>query len=482
MDTAANLELAPYGLNEDGSACLANPTQDKVLDWVDRIRAMDAEDRDHIFVLYLQGGVGSGKTRGIMAPVCEMLIEIPGLFVFWGRQDFVDLKLSAMDKFLNEVMPREMFGKRNEQYHWYEIKAENDPSNPSKIFFNGLKDLSGLGSQEFGVIVVTEAHEISEQAYRTLKRRCRQKGMPNMILLEGEPPNEGHWLTRLTDPLDPDFDKDIEKWELSTYENWDNLPVAYRGSLEGMPDAWKRKYLYGKPGFIPKGKAFYQGFKEPLHTGWFDWNPDLPLILGWDFGFHHPAVSFHQISNRWYILRELMGSRVTIKKFCGQVEAFINLNFPNAKIISYGDPAGLQANDKSEKSSIAICQESGFPIKCRPNGPLSGYRARKEIIERKLSTIEDGKPILQVDHRCKTIVEGFLGGYHYVEENSEKAVNSKYEEPFHDDYYSHLMNTMEYVGTNVFKPIERHTNKNRYAQQYRPSRPAAANFGFGFKK
>lgn len=473
----ASLELAPYGRNEDDSACMANPTQEKVLEWVDRVRAMEPEERDHIFVLYLQGGVGSGKTRGIMAPVCEMLLEIPGLFAFWGRQDFVDLKLSAMDKFMNEVMPKELFGKKNEQYHWYEIKCETDPTRPSKIFFNGLKDLGGLGSQEFGIIVVTEAHEISEQAYRTLKRRCRQKGVPNIILLEGEPPNEGHWLTRLTDPANEDYDKDIEKWELSTYENWDNLPLAYRGSLEGMPDAWKRKYLMGKPGFIPKGKPFYQGFKEPIHTGWFDYNPELPMLVGWDFGFHHPAVSFHQVSNRWYILRELMGSGVTIHKFCEQVKSFMNIQFPNVKAVHYGDPAGRQSNDKSEKTSIQICADNGFSIKCLPNGPMTGYRARKEIIERKLTTIEAGKPLLQVDTRCKTIVEGFLGGYHYPEENADKEVNTKYESPFHDDFYSHLMNTVEYVGTNVFRPVERHTDRKKYAH-----RPAPANVGFGFAK
>ena len=475
-----DLTLAPYGKKADGEACLANPTQEKVLAWVDRIRALPEDARDHIHVLYLQGGVGSGKTRAIMAPVTEMLLEIPGLFVFWGRQDFVDLKLSAMDKFMNEVMPREMFGRKNEQYHWYEIKQDAAPDNPSKVFFGGLKDLSGLGSQEFGVIVVTEVHEISELAYRTLKRRCRQRGVPNMILLEGEPPNEGHWLTRLTDPKDPDYDRDIEVWELSTYENWDNLPVAYRGSLESMPEAWKRKYLFGKPGFIPKGKPFYQGFKEQWHTGWFDWNPELPLIVSWDFGYHHPAVSFHQFSNRWYVLRELMGSRVTIDKFCDEVKGFINTHFPNAKTLHYGDPAGLQVNDKSERSSVAICRDKGFDIKCRPNGPQTGYRARKEIIDRKMSTIEHGKPLLQVDSRCKIIIEGFLGGYHYAEENAEKAINTKYEEPFHDDFYSHLMNTVEYFAVNTLRPVERHELGKSRRRTY--SRAPVMNAGFGYSK
>lgn len=470
MAIELTLELAPYGRKSDGTINPPNPTQERVLNWVDEKRAQDNELKDHIPVLDLQGGVGSGKSRGLLAPVLELLLEIPGLRVFWGRQDFNDIKLSIMDKFF-EIMPAELIVKKNEQYHWYDVRT-SDPERPSRIYFNGLKDLSGLGSQEFGVIIVTEVHEITEQAYRTLKRRCRQEGVPNMILMEGEPPNEGHWLTRVTNPSLEEFDPDIEKWELSTYENWNNLPAAYRGSLERMPDAWKRRYLHGKPGFTPKGRPFYEGFKETIHTGWFDWNPFQPLILSWDFGFHHPAVSFSQIPDRWYILRELMGQEITIRAFCKQVQSFLNLNFPDAVIKCYGDPACTQQNDKSEKTSWAICKEEGFHIQVKQ----SNYRTRKEIIDEKLSTMINGKPTLQIDTRCKTIIEGFLGGYHYREDDPDKEVTTKYEVPFHDNFYSHLMNTVEYVAVNAYKPIQRHTDKTK---QY-GYRKTVMNVGFSY--
>src|SRR5665213_250760 len=307
MGTVLDVEIAPYGRDNNNVPYGPNPTQQKILEWVDKVRGTPMTDQEHIPVLLLQGGVGSGKTRGLEAPVCEMLLECPGMRVFWGRQDFFDLKLTAMDLFF-QIMPPELIAKKSEQYHWYDIKTVHAKDKKfvkegtSRIFFNGLKDLSGLGSQEFAVVIVTEAHEISEQAYRTLKRRCRQAKFPVMILMESEPPNEGHWMSRLTNHEKEEFDPDIEKWELSTYENWDNLPLAYRGSLESMPDAWKRKYLLGKAGFIPKGKPFYDGFKEDRHVGWFDWDPYIPLEVSWDFGFHHPAVSFHQTGIHWRIL------------------------------------------------------------------------------------------------------------------------------------------------------------------------------------
>lgn len=441
------LLIAPYGVDDHSNAYGPNKTQYRVLEWVDKVRAQ--ETKDHIPVLYLQGGVGSGKSRGILAPVLEMLFEIPGLRVFWGRQDFKDIKLSIMDKFF-EIIPHELIVGQSSQYNWYDIRTK-DANRPSRIYFGGLKDLSGLGSQEFGVIAVTEAHEITEMAYRTLKRRCRQVNAPNMILIESEPPNEDHWLTRLTDASKDEYDKDIEKWELSTYENWENLPEAYRGSLESMPKSWQRKYLFGKCGFIPDGRPFYEGFKEPIHATELQFNPNRDLILSWDFGFHHPAVSFHQLDEvHWNILKELMGNEITIQHFCKQVQGFINTHFPDAKIINYGDPACLQTNDKSEKTSWEICKDNGFILKCRQ----STYRLRKEIIDKKLSTMVNGKPMLRVDRSCKTIIDGFLGGYHFPERGPDQANSPVFDQPYRDGFYEHLLNSVEYFAVNTFKAVE----------------------------
>ena len=115
----ADLLIAPYGLT-DGQANLPNPTQGKVLEWMDNCKGMPVDTQDHIPVLYLQGGVGSGKTRALLAPVIELLTQIAGIRILWGRNDFKDLKLSIMDKFF-EILPIELVFHRNEQYHYYEF-------------------------------------------------------------------------------------------------------------------------------------------------------------------------------------------------------------------------------------------------------------------------------------------------------------------------------------------------------------------------
>lgn len=462
-------DFAPYGVDDEGMAYLPNPTQERILEWVDNVRSGKYQ-KSGIPVLCLIGGVGSGKTRGIMAPVCEMLMEIDALRVLWGRQDFKDLKLSVMDKFF-EILPDGVTAGKSEQYHWYDIKTEN--RGRSRIYFNGLKDLSGFGSQEFGVIVITEAHETSEMAYRTLKRRCRQAGVPVMILIESEPPNEDHWLMRLTNEASDEYDPDIEVWNLSTYENWENLPEAYRQSLESMPKAWQRKYLYGKAGFIPDGRPFYEGFREEVHTGEFTYNKYKPILVGWDFGFHHPAITCHQHGDngRFYTLRELLGNEITIDRFCDQVKGFLRYYFPDIESFDhYGDPACLQKNDKSEKTSWDVCKSHGFDIKCRQ----STYRTRKEIIDAKLSKLVNGKPSWSVDKSCKVLIDGLLGGYHYPERKPGQQNSESFEVPFRDGYYEHIVNSAEYVMINLFKPIDRIKPKYKYRQ-----RPVE-NAGIGF--
>jgi hypothetical protein len=449
MQSTIDLLIAPYGKKND-LANLPNATQQKILEWVDKWRNTPIKDFDHIPVLYVQGGNGSGKTRGITAPVIEMLTQINSIRILWGRYDFKDLKLSVIDKFF-EIMPVELIVDKNEQYHYYDIMQPEQ--GVGRIYFNGLKDLKGLGSQEFAVIVVTEAHELTEAIYRALKRRCRQADMPCMIMMESEPPNATHWLAEVTDPAKDNYDPDIEKMEVSTYENWDNLPTAYRGSLESMPASAKRKYIDGKTGFSITGKPYYSGYNDNLHSGEFDWMDTKELILGWDFGFHFPACIVTQIDNqdRWVWLREFIGRDITIDKFGDFIVEQISLHYPNAKLRHYGDPACNQVNDKSEHTSWQILHSKGINIITKQ----STYRERKEIIEGKLAKLIGDKPSMLLDKRfCKVAIDGFQGGYHYPIHKEEQMYEDRFELPFKDGFYEHIMNAGEYIAVNLFKAFK----------------------------
>lgn len=394
--------------------------------------------------------MGSGKTRAILAPTIQILNEFPGLRALWGRQDFNDLRLSAMETFF-EVVPQELIVEKNVQEHRYKI-ASFDPEKPSQLFFRELKDRSGLGSQEFALVIITEVHEVTEDSFRTLKMRCRQANMPIMIMMEGNPPNIDHWLYRLTDPRGKDYDPDITLIKVSSEENRKNLPTGYWNSLEQMPPSWRKKYLDGDFGFSPDGIPYYEGYVESLHKRNVEWNPDYPLHCGWDFGFKHPAfVATQYIAPYWRILMEILGSNMTIDRFVDSVVTpKLSERFPGATALHFGDPACIQRSDKSEQTTYQIMLSKGILLHCKP----SEYRLRKEVIEKQINNISGGIPHLLVDSSCRIINDGFLGGYHYPAYDGARQFTDRYDTPFHDDFYSHLMNALEYISIHIFSPIK----------------------------
>lgn len=239
---------------------------------------------------------------------------------------------------------------------------------------------------------------------------------------------------------------------------------------------------------VSAGEAFYKGFVRALHVRKMHINKDRELMLSWDFGFHHPNCSIHQISvdGIWIIVDNIFGEDVVIDEFAEIVNQYLNENYNGYlfKTKGYGDPAGLQGSDKSKKSSIKILAEHGFPVKTLPsNMPTTNYTARKSIIEKRLKTLIGGCPGLVVnDHPNNAIIiEGFEGGYHFPKANTVGMVR---ETPEKDSYYEHPFNTIEYFATNMYRPtskMEEGQREHHKVFKARP-RPPQPNAGFGFKK
>lgn len=361
-----------------------------------------------------------------------------------GRKDFTDLRDTTMKTFF-EVCPEELIASYNKTEHHIVLK------NGSEIYFRELKDGTGLGSLNLGWFYIDEAEEIEEGIFERLKGRLSLKSAGCRGWLTSNPPNEDHWLYKQFElSKDPDF----KTFHASTYENEKNLPDGYIADLEKLPPSWRKKYLEGQYGFTPDGTPYYEGYVENLHKQGITYEEGLLLHCGWDFGYQRPAFVVTQVDqfNRWKILHEILGQEMTIDKFADTVVLpYLAQNFSRATFIHYGDPACLQKSDKAEQTTYQILLSKGVFIHCKP----SEYRLRKEIIDKKINTIISGVPSLLVHPSCRIINDGFLGGYHYPIYNNDKSFNDRYERPFHDNFYSHLMNCLEYIAVHIFTPIDR---------------------------
>ena len=59
------------------------------------------------------------------------------------------------------------------------------------------------------------------------------------------------------------------------------------------------------------------------------------------------------------------------------------------------------------------------------------------------------------DMRCKILIDGFLGGYHYAIRRAGQGFNPHLHEiPFRDGYWEHVCNSLEYVAVNLFTGAE----------------------------
>lgn len=394
-------------------------------------------------VLYLQHGVRAGGTRAILNVLLSRVFMEPGLRALVCRHEFADLRASVMET-MWEIIPPQLLVEKNEQEHRYVLRGA---SGTSTLFCSGLKDVAGKGSTEFGCISIHEAHEITLRDYRMIKNRCNQSGHPPMLLMEGNAPTEGHWLTRVQNPQDREYDPDLTVMMLSTEENAASLDPAYWQSLQTMPAEWRRRYVLGITGALPSGNPVYPAFTESVHVRETSLIPDRPVLRFWDFGYRRAALLWAQRSDAGQLLlhREWMALETPEDTFISQVVMRTNQSFGSLVCRDYGDPAAAQ-RDPQGISTLRRLQDHGISLQYRQ----TTYADRIPMVNRKLSELINGEPAVLINPRCSILIEALAGGYAYPELSEGQELTSKREIPRKDGWFDHIADAFSYGLVNLF--------------------------------
>lgn len=243
----------------------------------------------------------------------------------------------------------------------------------------------------------------------------------------------GFLAIRLHYTADPDKDPDTEqglKW--------------YKKTREGYPThIWNKEYEIDFS--TGSGKGIYvEDFLPKLSIRKdLEYNKDLPLYRVWDFGYRHPAVLWAQINEKGQlcILREEQGLDETLFKFAPRIIDITEEYFPGARIRDFCDPAGVQKNDKSEKTSIDILKS--FHI--RPKYVKINVSTSIEYIRKLMIQQPDTKETrLLVHPRCKILIDGFQGGYIFKKDTDK---------PVEDGYYEHTQDCLRYLVSNLIRKL-----------------------------
>ena len=197
-------------------------------------------------------------------------------------------------------------------------------------------------------------------------------------------------------------------------ENIKNLrPGYYHFASVGKEQDYINVYIHGNYGFVVEGKPVYSMYRDNVHCApqALDPNPNLPILVGADFGLTPAAVFGQRLPDgRWNVFAEVNTEHCGIKRFGELLAAFVATHYANFQIgVAWGDPAGT-AGEEGETAFDILRNTTGWHW--RP-APTNDPAIRQEAIIGTLNRMVDGKPGFQLSPACPVLRKGFVSGYHF---------------------------------------------------------------------
>lgn len=335
------------------------------------------------------------------------------------------------------------------------------------------EDLRKLRSIEFSHAYINEASEISEAVLRHLVARCgRYPAIHNLkstykkhIIADTNPPDMDHWLYKLFEENQP-----IEHVLFSQpsgllgnkEEGYTTNPDAenivhlekdyYLTMTYGASEEFIKVFCKGEWGMVYEGRAVYPTYNDDFHSS--DkviGDPELPLVLGFDFGLT-PAVVIEQVSQngRLNCLYELTSENMGLRRFMiEKVMPLMRHEFEGFEIEKVTcDPSGNRRQDTDETTCIEILEEYFGTTKIIP-ASSNALLKRLDAVEFSLNQLIDGKPAFSISrHHCKMLRKGFIGKYQYRRIETRGKIGYSYEP--HKNEFSHCHDAHQYICMLVY--------------------------------
>jgi hypothetical protein len=199
-------------------------------------------------------------------------------------------------------------------------------------------------------------------------------------------------------------------------ENLENLdPDYYTRLLEGRSQEWIDVHVHGKWGSDPGGQAVYKAvWKGEVHIArGLKANPQLPVVIGMDFGRTPAAVITQEdLRGRVLVLKELSSEDMGLHAFLEYILIpYLKEHYTLYKLFVIGDPAGAHRSQLDDSSAFSVLKQWGLSAMPAPtNDPMR----RIQAVERRLLQRSSAGPGLLVSlEGCPLLIEGFERGYKY---------------------------------------------------------------------
>ena len=470
--------------------------------------------------IYWQGGVGSAKTSLYGALAAALAIMIPESRGILFRKDyslnyktlwmyFKEAIAAACSQGIIQSAPAKLFS----------IKKQGDYTscalpNGSIVYAGQTKNWSEYMGPTYDFIVISDAMENAtaeifrgEGTVGGLQSRLR--GAPSTyyqlangttkdmrrFLIESNPPPRINWLHEVFGKEPgvrylPGTTVSYRHIQTTSVQN-DHLPPTYIAEIASQHNAEDiKRILQGKTIPYYGGVRVIESFHPEVHVNTFTVDTDLPLFVGIDVGYQHPAVTFSQIKRCSYekehyiTLSEIANlfnntthelaeydkqdqlgilahlglfypSHFDYKAYKKDREAMLaagNMQYETlqqyfSNIRFCIDKAGrsISRTNRDRKSDHGILlTEYGISCRARTNLGLDKSLDRMRELHKELCICNIPRRL--VDQRCSLLIDAYSGGYRY----EKKRDGSHTDNPCSDHLYEDIADADRYSLENFY--------------------------------
>ena len=347
------------------------------------------------------GARGGGKSWALRRKLVAMCLRYPGITCLLVRRTLPELRSNHVIPFLRE----------------YDGLISYSESQKAILFSNGSrislgycssdKDVLRYQGQEYDVIAIDEATQLSEFRFSVLKACLRGSNhFPRRMYLTCNPGGIGHaWMKRIFVDRDLRSGEDPSEYNFIPAKVYDNPNLTdadpeYVRSLESLPPRLKDAWLYGKWDVFDG--QFFPEFDPSIHICSPSVIPkNITKFIAMDYGLDMLAallIGIDEKGNIW-VIREYCQSGLTLSEAARRVAS---LSSGEAAAFAVCSPDLWNRRQDSGKSGFEIMQ-SVFgmpPMQPADDRRITGWRVLREYL-----SPSDGCPFIRISSECRHLCD-----------------------------------------------------------------------------
>lgn len=343
------------------------------------------------------GARGGGKSWALRRKLVLMCARFSGISVLLIRRTYAELRDNHIRVLMGELKDIATYTDAHKTFAF---------PNGSRIrlgYLDNESDTAQYQGQEYDVIAIDEATQLTEYQFQTLKGCLRgNNSFPKRMYLTCNPGGVGHgWVKRLfidRDYKEGEYASDYAFIPASVYDNQvllKNNP-DYLDQLKSLPPGLKEAWLDGNwEGF--EGQ-FFREFDIDIHTCVpFEIDKTARRYCAIDYGLDMLACVFAAIdkNGRVYIYDEIHCSELIVSK---AAELILQ---KSAGVSEFIAPSDLWSRQKDSGKSIAeLFCDNGVYLSKLTCGRIEGWLALKE----RLKVDKEGKAGLVIMRNCINLI------------------------------------------------------------------------------